>query len=78
MIGIFVEMFEMSAWPGQRYHFFDEISLLFETTQQSLGLKCWRVASNNNEIHQNNDNVVQVSRRLSKKVYSFPTAGPNG
>jgi hypothetical protein len=31
------EQSEMSAWLGQRYHYVDEISILFETTPQSLG-----------------------------------------
>jgi hypothetical protein len=33
----FDELSEMSAWLGQRYHHFDEISLFFETPRQSLG-----------------------------------------
>ena len=37
MVDSFHESSEMSAWLGQRHHYFDEISLLFETTQQSLG-----------------------------------------
>jgi hypothetical protein len=37
VVDSFEELYEMSAWLGQRYHHFDEISLLFETTQQSLG-----------------------------------------
>ncbi len=51
---------------------FDEISLLFETTQQSLGatlrgLKYRWVVSNNNEVSSNDDDVVQVRRRLVPK-----------
>ena len=37
VIDSFDELSEMSAWLGQRYHYFDEISLLLETTRQSLG-----------------------------------------
>jgi hypothetical protein len=37
VVDSFDESSEMSAWLGQRYHRFDEISLLFEATQQSLG-----------------------------------------
>ncbi len=37
VVDSFDELSEMSAWLGQRYHHFDEISRLFETTRQSLG-----------------------------------------
>ena len=37
VVDSFDELAEMSAWLGKRYHHFDEISLLFETTQQSPG-----------------------------------------
>jgi hypothetical protein len=37
MVHSFDESSEMSAWFGQRHHYVDEISILFETTPQSLG-----------------------------------------
>jgi hypothetical protein len=59
---------EMSAWLGQRHHYFDRISWLFETTQQSLGPLnvVWNVGELSRTItrfHQNNDKVVKVRRR---------------
>ncbi len=42
------ESFEMSAWLGQCYHHFDEISLLFQTTHRYF---------------INDDNVVQAQKR---------------
>ncbi len=53
----------------QRYHYFYEISLLFETTQQSLGPRNvgWNVAELSRTItrfHQNDDNFIQVRRRF--------------
>ncbi len=52
---------------GQRYHNFDEISLLFETTHwyfrpRYVVLSDCREVSNNNEISSNDDNVVQAMR----------------
>ncbi len=45
-VDLFDEIVEMSAWLGQRYHYFDEISWLYETTPQSLGPRyvVWNVA----------------------------------
>jgi hypothetical protein len=51
---------------------FDEISILFEKTQQSLGPRnvVWNIGELSRTIsrfHQNNDNVVQVRRRFVPK-----------
>ncbi len=63
---------EMSTWLGQRYHYFDEISWLFDTTRQSLGPRnvVWNIGELSRTItrfHQNNDNVVKVRRRFVRK-----------
>jgi hypothetical protein len=72
VVDSFHESSEMSAWLGQRHHYFDEISLLFETTQQSLGPRyvVWNVGelSRITRLYQNNDNVVRVLRRLVAKM----------
>ncbi len=52
---------------------FDEISILFEKTQQSLGPRyvVWNIGELSRTIsrfHQNNDNVVQVRRRFVPKM----------
>ncbi len=58
---------------------FDEISILFEKTQQSLGPRnvVWNIGELSRTIsrfHQNNDNVVQVPRRFVQKGGELPTA----
>jgi hypothetical protein len=52
---------------GQRYHYFDEISLFFETTRQYFRpryvvLAIAELSRTITRFHQNNDNVVQAMR----------------
>ncbi len=52
---------------GQRYHYFDEISLLFETTRQHFRpryvvLAIAELPRTITRFHQNDDNVVQAMR----------------
>ncbi len=52
---------------GQRYHYFDEISWLFETTRQHFRpryvvLAIAELSRTITRFHQNNDNVVQAMR----------------